>query len=85
MNLEKLPDLLKTLDEAFDITGMMKSRDGFVSLHFGNYHDRMEVSSSLSVEIYAYPFGNGRHYFNSIEKALEVVTEWRDNAVEEEW
>jgi hypothetical protein len=75
--------------------GHAKSSDGSVQLHieFGNVWERQEgpVEPRVSVAIYSYVvasntpsypnFGERNHYFETVDEALQVMTEWHRKAM----
>ncbi len=75
--------------------GHAKSSDGSVQLHieFGNVWERQEgpVDPRVSVAIYSYVvasntpsypnFGERNHYFETVDEALQVMTEWHRKAM----
>ena len=86
--VDKFTELVRLLDEAYAHyfrTGgdACKSSDGYVSLSYGTFMDRVDDDGFLTgvgspaVEIYSYVFGEGRHhYFDSIDEAYDVVSVW---------
>ncbi len=75
--------------------GHAKSSDGSVQLHieFGNVWERQDgpVEPRVSVAIYSYVvasntpsypnFGERNHYFETVDEALQVMTEWHRKAM----
>lgn len=75
--------------------GHAKSSDGAVSIEveFGNVWERQDgpVEPHVAVAIYSYVvasdtpsypnFGQRSHYFETVDQALEVVTEWHAKAM----
>ena len=64
-----------------DLEHYWKSSEGAVTINFPNYFEQQEP---VSIEIFSYVFGNGRHhYFSSVDEALEEVRKWRRDLEEE--
>ena len=86
---QDLQEIHRLLDEAYRHyfahgDGHCKSSEGYISVDFGNYWDRVDrVEKGLaplaihSVEVYSYVLGPHRsHYFDSVAEALATVRKW---------
>ena len=88
--LADLAELRSLLDEAYDhyfalSDGFCKMGEGAITLHFGNYFERKEGKSTLSVSVYSYVFGPGRsHHFGSVSEALKAVKGWHDTEMQDD-
>jgi len=84
---DKLQEISRLLKEAYDhyfqYEQHCKSSEGHITVDYGNLWERGE-SENLKikgVEIYSYVFcREGRsQYFDSVDKALEIVREWHED------
>jgi hypothetical protein len=88
-----LIEMQRLLDEAYDHYfsrggSHCKSQEGYIALHFNNYHDRKggtyfhkepEPFRIARVDVYSYVLGPVRmHVFTSVQEALDEVRKWHD-------